>query len=752
MKKLFKKSLVIVLCLAMVLSLAACNSSGNVLIDPLVFDENHTNLTSDSFMITNDSSIYELHWDAEKYRILLRNKETGEYHSTTPTELLEDRVDESGFPISNHPKIDTNITIEYIDTENSYSTKTANGYVRSLKTGTYSIEKTSDGNGFKLIYYFDSASISVPVIYTLLDDGIKMTIVPEEITEAEGNMIHKVSLSPFFCSVPNIDDDAYLFYPSGSGAVIKANNTGEISTYISAEVYGKDGLEREYTDVSANTTEHIRMPVFGSKNDDSGVVAIISEGAETALIEGDIGNASIGYSALYATFKIRGTNVASKVANGLQYSQQYAYTPMSVCYYPLSGEDANYVGMAKRYRKFLLEEKGMTDKEDKAGASISLVGGTVLDTSVLGVPTTEVFATTTVTDAENILTDLSGKLDVPVVADLLGFGSSGIDPGKPAGNLEIAKNIGSETQAKQLSAKCNELGIDLYYDYDLVHFNSNGLGLTLTSGGSAKGPGHVYFRWYSFRLGDSQQGPRAYLVGRAELAGLANKAAEHTKSMNIGGISFRKLTSIAYSDYDVNRTIAKANMGNDVTEILKAVNASGLKVLANQANDYAAINSDAVIDVPISSSLNSMFDYDVPFYQIVLKGYVSMYGAAVNMTTNHDLTVLRCIESGSSLKFTLINNYVNNLLTSDTQIFNSLKYEDNAEELIATVNKHASYFKDIEEAHIVDHICINDDVRKVVYDNGIVVYVNYGDEAYESDLGSVEAGSYLYGKEVSNNG
>ena len=166
MKKIFKKSLLIVLCLAMVLSLSACGSKDS-LVDPIMFDENHTNNTSDSFVITNDNSAYDLLWDAENYRILLRDKVTGEYHCATPSDRLEERVDENGFPINNHPKLDTNIIIEYIDKENNHATKTANGYVRSLKTKTYSIEKTADGSGFKLIYYFDNASISVPVILVL---------------------------------------------------------------------------------------------------------------------------------------------------------------------------------------------------------------------------------------------------------------------------------------------------------------------------------------------------------------------------------------------------------------------------------------------------------------------------------------------------------------------------------------------------------------------------------------------------------
>ena len=749
MKSLLKKSLIIVLCLVMVLSLSACTKKNkDDIVDPILFDKNHQNIHSDSFVITNDNSNYELRWDAENLRILLVNKTTGRISSVTPSNLLEDRTDENGFPVNNHPKLEGNIIIEYIDKLNNSVTKTANGYVQSLKSKTYSIEKTEDGKGFKLTYYFDKASISIPVIYSLLDDGIKMTVVPQEITETEDNLITKVSVAPFFCSVPNIDDDAYLFYPSGSGAIIEANNSSEISTYLSNDVFGKDALEGEFMGVSWSATETVRLPVFGSKNDNEGVLAVISEGADTAIVEADIGNATIGYSSIYATFKIRGSNIANKVANGLQYSEQFAYTPMSVNFYPLDDEEASYVGMANRYRKFLIEEKGMTDKTEEASASISLVGGTNLNTSFLGMPKTEVYATTTVEDAEDILTDINEQLNLPVIADLYGFGSSGIDAGKPAGNLQIAKNIGNESQIKDLSNKCKELGIDLYFDYDLLHFTTDGLGLTITKGGSAKGPGHVYTKWQSFELGSSSASISSYLIGRKELPVIAKKAVKHTVSMNVQGISFRKITSRAYSDYSYNRSIAKANMGNDVSAILKDAKDSGLKVLGNQANEYAAIYSDAIIDVPVTSSKYTVFDYDIPFYQLVFKGYVPMYGVAINTTTDQNHAILNCVEGGSNLKYTVMKNYDNSLLTSKIQIFNSLLYDDNKEKIVSIVNANADYFTAIADAHIINHVCINDDVRKIVYDNGVIVYVNYGYKDYESDMGKVDAGSYIYGKEV----
>lgn len=747
MKSIFKNSLLIILCLVMVLSVTGCGNQKGLVEVPIYNEEHEKKILDTGVYASNEQ--FDLKWDKENLRIALVDKINNLEYSSTPKDIVDNQAAlvESGKVI--HPKLNTTLIIEYVKLED-YTVHTANGYVQSLQNRSAFMEKID--NGFRITYYFDTLQISVPVEYTLLSDGIKMSVISEDITEGGDNMIYRAHIAPFFVSTPIIDEDSYLFYPSGSGTIIEANNSDEISTYFSDDVYGKDGIVSDYSNVITSNEEVIRMPVYGAKNGNNGMLAIISGGAENATIEGDVGNNTIGYSALYTAFYVRGANQAKKI--GLQYSQHIAHTPMSVSFYPLvaeEGDSVTYVDMANRYRKYLIEDMGMIDKTDKTSVSISLVGGTELETSFLGIPTTDVFATTTVEQAQTILTDLNSSLNVPIVADLYGFGESGLDIGKPAGNLKIAKNIGSEKQVRTLAEKCKELGIDLYFDYDLIHFDTNGQGRTITTGGAAKGPGLVYTRWYYYSLGTGNRFTYTYLLGRNELAGLAADAVKHSASMNVSGISFRKLTSIAYSDFAYNRSIAKANMGIDVSNILKDVTASGLKVLANQANDYAAINSDAIIDIPITSSMLGVFDYDVPFYQIVFKGYNTMYGASVNMATNRDLVVLRSIEGGAALKYTLTNNYDVDLLTSSYQIFNSLLYSDNKDEIIETVNATADYYKTIEDAHIINHTVVNDDVRRIEYDNGTIVYVNYGEEVYVAADISAEVlpESYSYGKGVS---
>ena len=192
-------------------------------------------------------------------------------------------------------------------------------------------------------------------------------------------------------------------------------------------------------------------------------------------------------------------------------------------------------------------------------------------------------------------------------------------------------------------------------------------------------------------------------------------------------------------------------MANDVTTIFNAAKNKGLGVLSYSANDYAAVMSDYIIEAPIHSNFYNLFDEDVPFYQIVFKGYIPTYGTALNTVTDDNLALLRCIESGSSLRYSVINNYSVDLLPSDYQIFGSSLYSDIKEKMFATINDTSDFYDAICDAKIVDHVIINEKVRKVVYDNDTVVYVNYGKNDYQTEDGVVSAKSYFYVKGAGEN-
>lgn len=746
MKNLIKKTFLVVLCLLLVMSFAACGD-GALLTNPIVFDEEHPVIKEDSFTAAENDQ-YQLKWDASTKRIVLYDKLNDVNWSSTPSDIFEPELDEFGDPITNNPKLETTLMVEYIET-NNFTVKTANAYVQSLNKGTYALEKIE--NGFKITYYFDTLGISIPVKYTLNKDGVSFGIDPSQIAEDGSNLVYRVHFAPFFCSVPNIKEDSYLFYPSGNGALIYADTETEVGTGFEYDIYGGDNMYMPTVALYNSNVETIKMPVYGAKNGNQAVLAVINEGAETATLYTDIGDSAFGHSTIYPIFNIRGKQTASKaVNNATQYSDQYSHAKIEVTFYPLYNENANYVGMANKYREFLINEKGLEDKQEKSSVSLSLIGGTQVPDSFLGVPTTSLFATTTVEEAGEIIKDFSGSINQDVVADLFGFGASGVDVGQPGGGLTVGKTIGTAKQVKALAKECANNGIDVFFNYDMMFLSSKGSGITPTNGGSAKGPSHTYQKKQGYLLGHGGRSNelKFYHVSRLELPGFAKKVINNCKSLGVTGLSSHNLFSTVYSDCADNRYVAAGNTANDVSAILKSAKESGLALLGYSANDYAAALSDYIVEAPIHSNFYNLFDEDVPFYQIVLKGYIPTYGVAINTVTDTNLAVLRCIEAGSGLRFSVINTHHVDLLPSNYQMFATRLYSDLKDEMVEITNATADLYDAIADAKIKEHKILADGVRSVTYDNGVIVYVNYTKKAYESAHGTVNAGSYIFAKGV----
>ena len=66
--------------------------------------------------------------------------------------------------------------------------------------------------------------------------------------------------------------------------------------------------------------------------------------------------------------------------------------------------------------------------------------------------------------------------------------------------------------------------------------------------------------------------------------------------------------------------------------------------------------------------------------------------------------------------------------------------------LIFWVKKNKNYYNAIANSSIVDHEIVSETVRKTVFDNGVTVYVNYGQQSAETPVGTVNALSYVFTK------
>lgn len=688
----------------------------------------------DGLLTENDR--FQLLWDSEYGRVVLKEKASGVIWSSTPPGAFEERVDEYGIPAATHPQLLSPVVVECFDI-NKQEIKTSSAYVDSIMGGTFSAVKAT--NGIEVTYYFADLEIAITVIYRLHDDKVSISV---DMTKIQENTckVTRITVAPFLCSVDN-NEDGYLFVPSGSGALVYPKNIGVMPRIVSQEVYGDDANRYRNEKRKVSTTEEVRLPVFGAKSGSVAVCGIIEQGAELASIESSVGSTGIGFSGVSASFTVRGYQWVKGSGRNNSYRRLYAdgkaAEVVTVGYYPLTGADADYVGMAGVYRKFLFGQSDQPDEIDSVLA-LDFLGGYQARDTVLGIPYNRFVTMTTLDQAQRITEEIHRDTGIKPTVRLTGFGNSGLDIGEIAGGYRVHSKLGGNKGLQSLANYCTEAGIPLFVDFDLIRFNRSGNGVSAVSD-KALGFNGLSTDQYHYSIWSRDRNTnfkKYFLVSRGELSKLAQNVLDKSLGMKLSGVSLSTLSNICYSDYSDLDCFVKGSMGDDVSTILRSFSNSGIQVAVDGANAYAAAESDVIYNSPVQHAEYDVYDETVPFYQIVFRGYKPISVPALNLEVDGKKTLLKAVESGCSLSYILANEIDTTLLDSVHAELYSVQYKDWRDEITRTVKKHKGYMDAIQGAVVQEHEILSSEVRKTVFSNGITVYVNYADTA--KSVGAIE--------------
>ena len=701
----------------------------------------------DVFIAQNEN--YRLEINDTTMGVNLIDLKTGKIFGTNPANDGEQQFDEFGMPIKRHPQVESTVFIEYLDSNTNTVSQliSYNAAVNGGRTVVESIE-----NGIKVEYYFEDAQVMIPVTYTLRENSVLVGIDPKEIQEGD-NMLISVSVMPFFCSVANDEQNGYLVYPSGSGALVYPKEISQSGEAYEAEVYGKD-LSKEVWD-KVTTDKSVRLPIYGAKSGSSATFAIIEQGAESSVLELTSGSTSVGYSSVYVKYQLRGfTNNLKELYNnrfyeGQVYSDNMVQSPLAIGFYPLNGDSADYSGMAGIYREYLDSTENEKAEDTYSTVDLTFIGGAMIVKSFLGIPYETLYPTTTLEEAADIIAELNDKADISNIC-LKGFGESGINSYKLAGNFEIDGKLGSIKNLASVGELCGNNGIGLYFDFNNVTFNNSANGYS-TYFDAAVRANRKTAKTYNFDiavLGRETDGAYS-LLARDRLNDSISRIISTADKMELPGIALSTLTSVSYSDYtDKNDTeyYSKANFGAQVSDMLDSVSESGKKVMASDANAFAAAKADIVINSPTISAEAFEFDEDIPLYQMVFRGRAAISVESLNLVSDSRKQLLRAVESGSGLGYTLIADYDTVLLDGKQPVFYNSLYEDVSEKIIDDYSVLSEYYKKIGSSRIASHRILENGVRETVFENSVTVYVNYSDGELASPAGNVPANGFLIGE------
>ena len=171
------------------------------------------------------------------------------------------------------------------------------------------------------------------------------------------------------------------------------------------------------------------------------------------------------------------------------------------------------------------------------------------------------------------------------------------------------------------------------------------------------------------------------------------------------------------------------------------------KVMMNSANDYAFAYADDIINVPLSDNDYYIVDEVVPFYQMLIHGYIDYSGSVINLSDTYDKAdiILSLVENGASPHFIFSWESSSDMKNTGLNRFYATTYENWKEDAISIYSEVNEALKYVNGAAMVNHQVLDNGVRAVSYDNGVTVYVNTGNTDLTVDGMTVPARNYMVG-------
>lgn len=679
----------------------------------------------DGYELAAENDALELYYQPSSLAIRIRDKATGYvYDSMGPAPQEGDLnatysgMRESGF---------------------SVECRLENGNVRTWTITEDGAQVTTEQlpDGFQSRILF-SGEVGFQVQVTLTETGFRVLIPEESIEEAEGSAtrLQSIYVYPFLGSSYGYDNNGYLFVPDGCGALISTGQKTVATENYEKQIYGSDPGMGSFKNIFAEgmlkNAEDIYMPVFGSilEEGKQGIAGIVTEGDEYCKLGAQVSGIRTPYNLIQPKFILRETYQMKLNQSGSSLtSNQTTKNPGSfgVSYVLLSGQEADYVGIAQAYRQWLLD-RGTLKRMSESGNSVPVRLEIVLSEQEDGLIGSSTVVMTTLEQTHDILQELNdaGLSDMKVI--LRGYSGDGASGAAPSA-FSFGGKTGSRSQWKKEVERLQELGIDvaLYSDFTRGYEGIGGYG----NSQQAQAINRTMLQ--SFENG------RFSWLSPSFAVKAFNKFAAKAADLGLTNLAVDAFGGVPYSNWNRKAVSTRA----DAVRLQQEADSAGMELGLYAPFAYIWGRCGAIYDMPSGSSNYYIFTETVPFMQIVLKGCIPYYSEGWNFHANARLDLLQCVEYGAYPSWYLtFEDSVKLIDTASSWIYSS-QYSVWKDSMIREYAEIEEALKDVSGACILDRVLLTEDVVRVDYDNGVSIYVNYGGRDWAGDGVTVGGESYL---------
>ncbi|HEX2954191.1 MAG TPA: DUF5696 domain-containing protein [Bacillota bacterium] len=597
-------------------------------------------------------------------------------------------------------------------------------------------------NGVRCRFTFKEPKLSFAAEYTLGPQNEMVVNIPYKKIQDPKRGLLDIRVLPYLGHIP-VTSRGYVVLPDGCGGIIRSGHLKSIS-YNGARLYGERfywSVERDrnnpygsnqryinFYDYSNPNTIALNLPIFGSVQDNAGVMGIITHGSEQAQIGPEI---TPGDFVLSVSARLLIRELAYDMFTRAHTSPVFDRTDRAITYHFLAGKEASYSGMALYYRKKLFSSARHRPLDSTPRLRIFFgVERKYRDTR-------ELLKLTTFHDAEKILTDLhrSGVRNLQVV--LVGWSKRGYLGDEPV-HFPPDHRFGGWSGLKRLIRTSKALGYPIGLAFDNTYAWKKGSGFHRAE--TVKDVQNIAV----------ELGPKTEEYLRCPQPAWKHFFKDDFPRINKLGIN----GTILISDYDQGLiTCMDSNHlvgGTQAIRIAKSslkrlhkVNALGV----NGAVEYAYKLSDSVWDLP--SSASSICDQPVPLTPIVLHGIVGYSFEPINLRRDSRRELLRMIEYGGIPNALLTRKTVEDLSEARFNLLFSGRYHDWRQSFIQEYRLFQNRLNKLQRLTIIGHEKLAQGVYLTRYERNVEILVNYSPRNYTFNGITVKSLNYhIYGEEA----
>lgn len=620
-----------------------------------------------------------------------------------------------------------------------------------FETGQYTREDLeADNQAFGYIQTVFNPHLSLDLDFALEGRDLLVSLPLKSVETTKDNHLQMVELLPYFLSGTQ-EDQGYFLVPDGPGGLIPFN-TGNITavSYLDA-VYGPDPLKNISRYQSPRS--RVQLPVLGMKRNGLSALAIIEEGAEMAELFADIAGRTDEYNRASIRFVLRDIEAVSLVGNQSitvpRYSSDVYEGSLRVRYKLFFDDATGYVELARAYQDYLLERGQLhkTAPQDQAPVFIETLGAFTKQKFFLGIPYISTVTAGNLSQIGSIYQALKDKGIPNIQLSVHGLMAGGMKH-YALSRLRLDPNMGGLAAWNKLKQQVEEQGDklspSLYFNtvYGRNGFNYFADAARMHNGDAA----NVVVMQESTMLPATLL-YQSYYLSPHSLEQYVNQSIKALSGLSPSGLVARDLGNTLVPDYARHHNVSRIHALPTYQQALASLAASW-PLAISRPNAYALPYASFALDLPTAGNGFKVVENSVPFLPLVLEGCLPAAVSPMNLAAHQNLQVLlmQAMEARLFPAFTL--SFAPETIFHDTQdaefmSFFTTQYQGQLDRIADICQQYQAFYQQVKQARTLSHDILGPGVRRIRYDNGLTLLLNYGAQAYEAPEGTVEGGSYL---------